>query len=49
MIRLNVSEEKLQNGDLLDVVKQLFWYQIFYRDAIGQDIRLMKYQAITDI
>ena len=44
MIRLNVSEEKLQNGDLLDVVKQLFWYQIFYRDAIGKDIRLMKYQ-----
>ena len=44
MIRLNVDEEKLRTGDLLDVVKQLFWYQIFFKDSFGQDIRLKKLQ-----
>ena len=44
MIRLNVSEEKLESGDLIDVVQQIFWYQIFYKDAIGKNIRLMKLQ-----
>ena len=44
MIRLNVSEEKLQSGDLIDVVKQLFWYQIFWKDSFGADIRLKKLQ-----
>lgn len=44
MIRLNVSEEKLQNGDLIDVVKQIFWYQIFYKGEIGKNIYLIKRQ-----
>ena len=44
MIRLNVSEEKLQSGDLMDVVQQIIWYQIFWKDAIGKDIRVMKEQ-----
>ena len=44
MIRLNVSEEKLQSGDLIDVVQDIFWYQIFWKEAIGKDIRLMKLQ-----
>ena len=44
MIRLNVDEQKLANGDLMDVVQQIFWYQIFWKDSIGKDIRLMKEQ-----
>ena len=45
MIRLNVSEKMLETGVGLDeVVKQIIWYQIFYKDAIGKDIRLMKLQ-----
>lgn len=44
MIRLNVSEEKINSGDLMDVVQKIFWYQIFYKDSIGKDIRLMKEQ-----
>lgn len=44
MIRLNVDQEKLKNGDLMDVVNQIFWYQIFWKDAIGKNIKLMKEQ-----
>ena len=44
MIRLNVDERKLQSGDLIDVVKQIFWYQIFWKDSIGKDIYVMKEQ-----
>ena len=45
MIRMNVDEEALRTGVGLDkVVKQIFWYQIFWKDAIGKDIRLMKLQ-----
>ena len=45
MIRLNVDEETLRTGVGLEkVVQQIFWYQIFYKDAIGKDIRLMKLQ-----
>lgn len=45
MIRLNVSEETLQTGVGLEkIVQQIFWYQIFWKDAIGKDIRLMKTQ-----
>lgn len=44
MIRLNVDPEKIENGDLMDVVQQIFWYQIFWKDSIGKDIRLMKEQ-----
>ena len=45
MIRLNVSEEQLEQGvGLLDIVKKLFWWQIFFRDIFGEDIRLKKLQ-----
>lgn len=44
MIRLNVDEQKLETGDLIDVVKRIFWYQIFWKDAIGKNIYLMKQQ-----
>ena len=45
MIRLNVSQEQLETGDLIDVVKQIFWYQIFWKDSFGQDIYLKKIQC----
>lgn len=45
MIRLNVSEQALETGVGLEkIVQQIFWYQIFYKDAIGKNIRLMKIQ-----
>ena len=45
MIRLNVDEEVLRTGVGLErIVQQIFWYQVFYKDAIGKDIRLMKLQ-----
>ena len=44
MIRLNVDETKLANGDLIDTVKDIIWYQIFWKDAIGKNIKLMKLQ-----
>ena len=44
MIRLNVSKEKLESGDLIDVVQEIIWYQIFWKDAIGKNIKLMKLQ-----
>ena len=45
MIRLNVSEQQLETGEGLEkVVQEIFWYQIFYKDAIGKNIRLMKLQ-----
>ena len=45
MIRMNVSEETLESGKGLDrVVKEILWYQIFYKDAIGKDIRLKALQ-----
>ena len=44
MIRLNVSEEQLENGNLMQVVQQIFWYQIFWKDSIGKDIRLINEQ-----
>ena len=44
MIRLNVSEEKINSGDLMDTVQQIIWYQIFWKDAIGKDIKLKKLQ-----
>lgn len=43
MIRLNVSEEQLETGvGLENIVRQIFWYQIFWKDAIGKDIKKMK-------
>ena len=45
MIRMNVSQKQLETGvGLEQVVQRIFWYQIFWRDAIGKDIRLMAYQ-----
>lgn len=45
MIRMNVSEEQLRTGVGLEkVVQQIFWYQVFWKDAIGKDVRLMKLQ-----
>lgn len=45
MIRMNVDEQVLETGvGLNEVVQRIFWYQIFYRDAIGKDIRLKAYQ-----
>lgn len=45
MIRMNVSNEALEKGVGLDmVVQKIFWYQIFYKDAIGKDIRLIALQ-----
>lgn len=44
MIRLNVSEEKIANGDLIDVVQKIIWYQIFWKEAVGKNIKLMKLQ-----
>ena len=45
MIRLNVSEETLETGIGLErIVQQIIWYQIFWKDAIGKDIYLMKLQ-----
>ena len=43
MIRLNVNEEQLRTGVGLEkVVQEIFWYQVFWKDAIGKDIRKMK-------
>ena len=44
MIRLNVDEQALETGELLDVVKDLFWYQIFWKGSFGPDIKLKKLQ-----
>ena len=45
MIRMNVSEETLETGVGLDrVVKDILWYQIFYKNALGKDIRLKAIQ-----
>ena len=45
MIRMNVDQIALDTGEgLIDVVKRIFWYQIFFRDAVGKDIRLIALQ-----
>lgn len=45
MIRMNVDDETLESGkNLAQVVKRIFWYQIFWKDAVGKDIRLMALQ-----
>lgn len=44
MIRLNVSEEQLKTGDLIDVVRQIFWYQIFWKGSLGKDLTLVNQQ-----
>lgn len=45
MIRMNVDQETLTTGVGLEkVVKDIIWYQIFFKDAIGKDIRLKALQ-----
>lgn len=45
MIRLNVDEQMLETGVGLErVVQQIFWYQIFWKGAIGKDLYLMAIQ-----
>ena len=45
MIRMNVPQETLDTGIGLDnVVKKIIWYQIFWKDAVGKDIRLIDLQ-----
>ena len=45
MIRMNVSEKALETGiGLEETVKKIIWYQIFWKDAIGKDIRLIDLQ-----
>ena len=45
MIRMNVDQKMLDTGiGLEQVVQRIFWYQIFWKDAIGKDIRLMATQ-----
>lgn len=45
MIRLNVSDEMLETGIGLEkVVQKIFWYQIFFKDAIGKNIETIKKQ-----
>ena len=45
MIRMNVDRETLETGKGLEnVVQKIIWYQIFYKDAVGKDIRLIALQ-----
>ena len=45
MIRLNITEEQLNDPEqLIGIVQKIFWYQIFYKDAIGKDIKLIGVQ-----
>ena len=45
MIRMNVDREQLETGAGLEkVVQKIIWYQIFWKDAIGKDIRLIDLQ-----
>ena len=42
---MNVDQRALDTGEgLIEVVKRIFWYQIFFRDAVGKDIRLIALQ-----
>lgn len=45
MIRMNVDKETLETGVGLEkVVRTIIWYQVFWKDAIGKDIRLIDLQ-----
>ena len=45
MIRMNVDQNALDYGEgLIKVVKDIFWYQIFFKNALGKDIRLKAIQ-----
>ena len=42
---MNVDEEMLETGVGLErVVQRIFWYQIFFREAVGKDIKLIALQ-----
>lgn len=42
MIRMNVSDKTLETGDGLEsVVQNIIWYQVFWKDAIGKNIKLI--------
>lgn len=45
MIRMNVDSTALETGVGLEkIVQKIIWYQIFYKDEIGKDIRLIDLQ-----
>lgn len=45
MIRMNVSEKSLETGvGLEETVKKIIWYQVFWKDAIGKNIKLIDLQ-----
>ena len=45
MIRMNIDRNALETGQgLMDYVKQIIYYQIFYKDVIGKDIKLIAAQ-----
>ena len=45
MIRMNVDSKTLETGVGLEkVVQRIIWYQIFWKDAVGKDIRLIDLQ-----
>ena len=45
MIRMNVSEQSLETGvGLEETVKKIIWYQVFWKDAIGKNIKLIDLQ-----
>ena len=45
MIRMNVDQKTLETGvGLIEVVKKIIWYQVFWKDAIGKNIRLIDLQ-----
>lgn len=42
MIRMNIDKNALETGDgLMGYVQKILYYQIFYRDVIGKDIKLI--------
>ena len=42
MIRMNIDKQALETGNgLMDYVKKIIYYQIFYKEAIGKNIKLI--------
>ena len=42
MIRMNIDKNALETGNgLIEYVQKILFYQIFYRDVIGKDIKLI--------
>ena len=45
MIRMNVSQKSLETGvGLEETVKKIIRYQVFWKDAIGKNIKLIDLQ-----